>query len=758
MLASFSRTVLSLIRNTPGPLIVGIVGTVVGLVGRQELRIAAMGGLATAGVSALVAREQQQRCNAVSELNATTEELKFQLEDLKFKKNSFSNEVNSLSNEVRSLTEQRQTLQAQLQEIETRLNKGRGAFQELQGRWQQLQQQVEQLTQEEMTLRQRLAALEEANPDWRTRDQLLAQIEQQRQQSSCLEGQIQGQQAELERLETQRQQLIGVEAELRNREVTLADLNSQVNQAREQLAELEAQLVKLEFSRQIYDRLLAEQGILQAEIERLRSEKIPLEEELQRIQKEIDNKATTYDEVARIRQELVSLERRQRELRGEIRVLESKETGLQADCESWDRTRSELERKCRQLEQDLKELEQRSKAQQEDVEAALAALKEPLWTPEQLPPSPRPVPDEIRFVEGFLRYVQAQGFQFSPRVIKAFHTALKVQGISALVVLAGISGTGKSELPRLYAEYLGAQFLLLSVQPRWDSPQDLLGFYNYIEHKFRPTTLMRGLFQYAHLLNPNPLESQDRIVLVLLDEMNLARVEYYFSEFLSKLETRRNSPENAYLDIDLGSLNTSEEVRRFYIPKQFLFVGTMNEDETTQTLSDKVLDRANVLTFGRPQQLKIGKGGQREKQTSYVTYSAFQSWYRPPTERDTIVQSLQAFLDEANSIMEGLGHPFAHRVYQAIVTYVINYPGVGQDLDAEPCRHALADQFAQKLLPKLRGVMVEEVDTKEGLKALGNFIDRYIQDSALREAFDKACIGKYGQFHWKGLVYPEEES
>ncbi len=95
--------------------------------------------------------------------------------------------------------------------------------------------------------------------------------------------------------------------------------------------------------------------------------------------------------------------------------------------------------------------------------------------------------------------------------------------------------TGKSELPQKYANYIGAQLLTLAVQPRCNSPQDLQGFYNYVEKKFKPTDLMRGLYQYNH-----DSAMQDRIVIMLLDEMNLARVEYYFSEFLSKLETRRS--------------------------------------------------------------------------------------------------------------------------------------------------------------------------------------------------------------------------
>ncbi|WP_041235252.1 hypothetical protein [Dactylococcopsis salina] len=85
---------------------------------------------------------------------------------------------------------------------------------------------------------------------------------------------------------------------------------------------------------------------------------------------------------------------------------------------------------------------------------------------------------------------------------------------------------------------------------------------------------MRGLYQFNHQET-----LQDRLVIVLLDEMNLARVEYYFSEFLSKLETRRS--QDTYLDIDVGSIPLPDEERRVKIPEQFLLVGTMNEDETT---------------------------------------------------------------------------------------------------------------------------------------------------------------------------------
>ena len=325
-----------------------------------------------------------------------------------------------------------------------------------------------------------------------------------------------------------------------------------------------------------------------------------------------------------------------------------------------------------------------------------------------------------------------------------------MQDISALVILAGISGTGKSELPQRYAEYIGAQKLTLAVQPRWDSPQDLQGFYNYMEKKYKPTDLMRGLYQYQEDTN-----MKDRLVIVLLDEMNLARVEYYFSDFLSKLETRRS--QDTYLDLDVGSLPLKDKDRRLLIPQQFLFVGTMNEDETTQSLSDKVLDRANVLTFGKPQQLKLREEANSNKTSAvsvqdYVSYSEFKRWMRKPDPDSEIVTKLRNYLNRANEIMDKLGHPFAHRVYQAITRYVVNYPGV-IDENSEAFNAALADQFGQKLLPKLRGLMIDECHRE--LEDFSQLIND-IGDEALKNAFETAKQDHFGQFQWRGFVYPEE--
>ena len=181
----------------------------------------------------------------------------------------------------------------------------------------------------------------------------------------------------------------------------------------------------------------------------------------------------------------------------------------------------------------------------------------------------------------------------------------------------------------------------------------------------------------------------------------------------------------------------------------------MNEDETTQTLSDKVLDRANVLTFGKPEQLVLGRNGTNLINNSgYLTYSQFTTWIKSADPNSPVVNKVSEVLNQANAVMEKMGHPFAHRVYQAITQYVVNYPGV-EDEKSSAFIAALADQFGQKLLPKLRGIMTDDEHVKTNLRQLKEIIAS-INDEALTTAFDRACLGY--QFQWKGLVYPGSQT
>lgn len=638
-----------------------------------------------------------------------------------------------LKDQVESLEQK----QLNLGEVEGKLTQKQSELQEVQGR-------LTLLKQEKQDLENRVNSLHQNHPNLSELEQLSNQVSQLRLEKNQLEGQITALQSQNQNLQEVERSLREIQANYIVKNAELQQLIADIAKKQEETKTLEQRTVELELIRVTYDSLSLEKQQSQTRINQLRPEIERLEAEKQRILQAIQNHTLDYQQIERDKQRIRSLsfelrekESQKREIEQVVQELEGQQSVVLGKIEA---LRAEKE----ELREEINLMKNQRESTENTENFALRSPQDYLWKPTI---NSKWDPPENAFLDGFMKYLEDKGLAFPRRVVYAFHTSLKVQDISALVILAGISGTGKSELPQRYADFIGAQRLTLAVQPRWDSPQDLQGFYNYVEKKFKPTDLIRGIYQYNH-----DTVMKNRIVLVLLDEMNLARVEYYFSDFLSKLESRRSSP--TFLELDVGSLQIPEAQRKLKIPKQFLFVGTMNEDETTQTLSDKVLDRANVLTFGKPKTLQLSKTRTTEDQRPvYVSYSSFEQWFKTPDQNSEVVEKVKDYLDQANNIMESIGHPFAHRVYQAITQYVINYPGVS-DSNSEEFRFALVDQFAQKLLPKLRGLMID--DYQEELNKFASLIEQ-LGDASLTEAFIKARGSRSGQFEWKGLIYPEEE-
>ncbi len=383
-----------------------------------------------------------------------------------------------------------------------------------------------------------------------------------------------------------------------------------------------------------------------------------------------------------------------------------------------------------------------------------------LWYPVSFPDL-SPVagsPNEKQLLKDTADYIEGQKLYFPERVLYAFHTALKISDISPLVVLAGISGTGKSELPRRYAEGMGLHFVILPVQPRWDSPQDLFGFYNYLEGRYKATELARAMVQfelYNRYLWPLPedwnYDRSDRMLLVLLDEMNLARVEYYFSEFLSRLETRRGinledakKRAKAEISLEMGSLREGEEPIRLFPGQNILFAGTMNEDETTQALSDKVLDRACVMRFGRPKKTTKEEDDSKKipSANNGITFDQWKSWLEEKTTTSDKDQ-VNRWINDLNDAMDNIGRPFGHRVIKAIQSYVANYP----DWVSNRIGVAMADQIEQRIMPKLRGIEIE--DASQPLTRIRSIIEQ-CDDQKLLDAFKKGSENQQ-IFLWRGI-------
>lgn len=191
-------------------------------------------------------------------------------------------------------------------------------------------------------------------------------------------------------------------------------------------------------------------------------------------------------------------------------------------------------------------------------------------------------------MDELIRYINATGFYFEPWQIATFVTALRTK---PFVILAGISGTGKSKLPRLVAEACGLRHETIPVRPDWTDSSDLLGYFD-LQGRFRPGVLLR-MAQYASA----DIETSH---IAVLDEMNLARVEHYFAEVLSRIEERRIVDGKWLCDPLLSSSEgeTSKDPwqwSRVALAPNLAIVGTVNMDESTHGFSRKVLDRAFTL-------------------------------------------------------------------------------------------------------------------------------------------------------------------
>jgi hypothetical protein len=204
---------------------------------------------------------------------------------------------------------------------------------------------------------------------------------------------------------------------------------------------------------------------------------------------------------------------------------------------------------------------------------------------EERKPTWEPSFDRAVAVQALIEAVGRRHFVFEPWQIAAYVAALRTK---PLVILAGVSGTGKSRLPALIAEATGGQSQLLPVRPDWTDSADVLG-YTDLQGKFRPGALIA----VAH----DAMEHPDRHWVCILDEMNLARVEHFFAEVLSRIEDRRPAARGGFQSAPLlgPTLGNGAKWAAVTLPPNLALVGTVNMDESAHGFSRKVLDRAFTL-------------------------------------------------------------------------------------------------------------------------------------------------------------------
>lgn len=186
------------------------------------------------------------------------------------------------------------------------------------------------------------------------------------------------------------------------------------------------------------------------------------------------------------------------------------------------------------------------------------------------------------FAEGYRRYAASQmKLYYTPEIVRRFVAGMAA---SKLLILEGISGTGKTSLPYSFSRYLSNPSTIVSVQPSFRDRTELLGYFNEFSKRFNETEFLRALYKANY--RPDP-------TLIVLDEMNLARIEYYFAEMLSVLEMPNK--DEWVLDL-VPTAWDGDPVKmdggKIHVADSTWFIGTANNDDSTFTITDKVYDRA----------------------------------------------------------------------------------------------------------------------------------------------------------------------
>ena len=254
-----------------------------------------------------------------------------------------------------------------------------------------------------------------------------------------------------------------------------------------------------------------------------------------------------------------------------------------------------------------------------------------------------------------------------------------------ILILQGMSGTGKTSLAYAFGEFLENSSTVVPVQPMWKERTDLVGYYNEFTKRFNETTLLQKMYEANY--------SKD-IYITILDEMNIARVEYYFAEFLSLLELP--NPDRRYLDVVSDEWeNDPVQLKggQIKLPNNMWFIGTANNDDSTFAISDKVYDRAMVMNLDAKSEPFIAPKTQGVR----ITAERFTALADEATKEYAITNRNMRRLERLDEYMVKVFHiTFGNRIMKQIKTYIPVYVACGgEELDA------LDDILSKKVLRKL---------------------------------------------------------
>ena len=287
------------------------------------------------------------------------------------------------------------------------------------------------------------------------------------------------------------------------------------------------------------------------------------------------------------------------------------------------------------------------------------------------------------FCENFRNYAASQlSLYYDIEDIRRFVAGLAV---SKLVILQGMSGTGKTSLAHAFGSFTDNPSTVIPVQPMWKERTDLIGYYNEFTKRFNESQLLIKMYEANY--------SQD-VYITVLDEMNIARVEYYFAEFLSLLELPNAS--ERYIDVVSDKWETDPKQfidGRIKLPENMWFIGTANNDDSTFAISDKVYDRAMVLNLD----MKSERFAAPQTPKCAISADQFKALAEKAVKEFGVSRRNLARLEELDKyLIEHFHITFGNRIMKQIKTYIPVYVSCGgRELDA------LDDILAKKVIRKL---------------------------------------------------------
>ena len=257
--------------------------------------------------------------------------------------------------------------------------------------------------------------------------------------------------------------------------------------------------------------------------------------------------------------------------------------------------------------------------------------------------------------------------------------------VSHILILQGMSGTGKTSLAHAFGSFIDNPSTIIPVQPMWKERSDLIGYYNEFTKKFNETLLLEKMYEANY--------SNDMYVTVL-DEMNIARVEYYFAEFLSLLELP--NPDERYIEIVSDKWETDPSQfkdGRLKLPRNMWFIGTANNDDSTFAISSKVYDRAMIMDLDTKCEPFVAPKTDNVR----ISYVQFEELVKEALEEYEISRRNMKRLEAFDKYLTDHMHiTFGNRIMKQIKTYIPVYVSCGGDeLDA------LDDILSKKVIRKL---------------------------------------------------------